>query len=966
MGKLNPKKLKVAELKVELEARNIPITKGLKKADLVTLLMSAIESEEEGAGEESMMSEEDPDASTIAENDSQTEDEASILIEPKQPEEDNMQEKLEQPEEITQEKPEETAAFTQESEKVAEEPEAINAAPEISELTEMEPPKEEEEPEHTESEIAQSKSVSQQEEQMETEPTHQEEPAVQNEPESAVIETPDEGFGSAPTGDEASQEEEPTAVVDKNDEEEQPKDSTADSIVDSEKAEESESSVQENGGKGEPQAQAEGKDHKEEKREESISSEGDQSSRKRRHDDDRQRRYEERYAPPPEEPEEEFDDTLVVFDKYNSDLNMKLHRDRLTGQPLTLEGFAYLWAGSRATYGVKAGKICYECKLAEEHSVRHLPSHEKNRHLVRLGWSLNHSSMLLGEEKLSFAYCGTAKAVTNKTSVDFGETFTEGDVIGCYLDLTGEENISFIFTKNGKSLGVAFAVEKSDFNDAAIFPHVLCKNTTVEMNFDKKETPFFPHPEGLEDYEYIATIPLDERVRGTVGPSTRKDCEVLMLCGLPGSGKTYYASKHANENPDKNYCILGTNALITRMQVTGLQGTPSRDILMQHASSCLTRLFQVACRKKRNFILDQTNVYSSAQRRKMRPFEGFHRKAIVIVPTDEEFKTRIEKRTKDEGKDIPDIAVYEMKANFAFPEVGDLFEEIIFSELDQEEASKLIEEYRKDAKQKGPPPEKRFRGNFDGTRPAGRGGWGFNDNRNMGIVRPPFRASGSGGGGGGGFGAFGGANRFGSQRGGFRDGDNNRRNYGGGGGGGNWNQSKGNWQQNRNFGGGRGGYQAGNRGGYGGNRSGTGGGGFNRNNNRQQQNRNYGNQQNRSNYNQNRNNQQSGRGGGNRNQSSYSYQHQAYQQQTAQIAAQVQRNQQNQSQQSSHNTQAYNPQSQQDYSQQWAQYYQQQQQQQQQQAAAAQQQQQATAAAAQYQNYYASYQQAYNSTAGKP
>ena len=45
----------------------------------------------------------------------------------------------------------------------------------------------------------------------------------------------------------------------------------------------------------------------------------------------------------------------------------------------------------------------------------------------------------------------------------------------------------------------------------------------------------------------------------------------------------------------------------------------------------------------------------------MRPFEGFHRKAIVIVPTDEEFKTRIEKRTKDEGKDIPDIAVYEMK-----------------------------------------------------------------------------------------------------------------------------------------------------------------------------------------------------------------------------------------------------------------------------------------------------------------
>lgn len=45
----------------------------------------------------------------------------------------------------------------------------------------------------------------------------------------------------------------------------------------------------------------------------------------------------------------------------------------------------------------------------------------------------------------------------------------------------------------------------------------------------------------------------------------------------------------------------------------------------------------------------------------MRPFEGFSSKAIVLVPTDEEFKKRIEKRTKEEGKDVPDHAVLEMK-----------------------------------------------------------------------------------------------------------------------------------------------------------------------------------------------------------------------------------------------------------------------------------------------------------------
>lgn len=47
----------------------------------------------------------------------------------------------------------------------------------------------------------------------------------------------------------------------------------------------------------------------------------------------------------------------------------------------------------------------------------------------------------------------------------------------------------------------------------------------------------------------------------------------------------------------------------------------------------------------------------------MRNFEGFIRKAVVIVPTDEEFKTRTQKQAQQEKKDVPENAVMEMKGN---------------------------------------------------------------------------------------------------------------------------------------------------------------------------------------------------------------------------------------------------------------------------------------------------------------
>ncbi|KAM4751664.1 heterogeneous nuclear ribonucleoprotein U-like protein 1, partial [Cyanocitta cristata] len=407
--------------------------------------------------------------------------------------------------------------------------------------------------------------------------------------------------------------------------------------------------------------------------------------------------------PPAEEEEEDFDDSLVAVDTYNCDLHFKVARDRYSGYPLTIEGFAYLWSGARATYGVRQGRVCYEMKVMEEISVQHLPSSEPDPHVVRVGWSLDSCSTQLGEEPFSFGYGGTGRKSSNGRFESYGEPFGESDVIACLADFEAGDEVELSFQKNGHWLGLAFRVPKASLAGRALFPHVLVKNCAVEFNFGQRPEPFWPLPAG---FTLIQHLPLGQRLRGTLGPKSKAECEILMMVGLPAAGKTTWAVKHAAANPGKKYNILGTNAIMDKMRVMGLRRQRNYagrwDVLIHQATQCLNRLIQIAARKRRNYILDQTNVYGSAQRRKMRPFEGFQRKAVVVCPTDQELRLRTVKRTDEEGKDVPDHAVLEMKANFPLPELGDFLDSVQLVQLQREEAAALVRRYNEEGLQEPP------------------------------------------------------------------------------------------------------------------------------------------------------------------------------------------------------------------------------------------------------------------------
>lgn len=221
-----------------------------------------------------------------------------------------------------------------------------------------------------------------------------------------------------------------------------------------------------------------------------------------------------------------------------------------------------------------------------------------------------------------------------------------------------------------------------------------------KMNEKKDEQEVKPDTEVSinPEYSYIAQSPFENLVLGPCRPESRNECELIFLIGLPASGKTHWVQNYVRENTHKKITILGVETLLDQMRLSGEPRKPANtkkwSRLLEQLSKSLNKLIEIAAKRRRNFIFDQTNVFQSEQKRKLRGFgEYAARRAVIVVPDKEEHERRIKEKNDAFGVEIPEQHLNVMKAHFHIPSKElNWFTQITYAELDEEKAIERVKD----------------------------------------------------------------------------------------------------------------------------------------------------------------------------------------------------------------------------------------------------------------------------------
>lgn len=148
---------------------------------------------------------------------------------------------------------------------------------------------------------------------------------------------------------------------------------------------------------------------------------------------------------------------------------------------------------------------------------------------------------------------------------------------------------------------------------------------------------------------------------------------LVMLCGVPTSGKSTYVRQHEFDKSD--YVLISTDHWIDH--VSKLLSITYDAAFSDHiawATKQMEYVLGASIFHDRNIVWDQTNLTPKTRKQKLKMIPNHYKKvAVYFEISEEESMIRNQKR---EGKIIPPNTLLSMHKSFTIPTVEEGFDEI--------------------------------------------------------------------------------------------------------------------------------------------------------------------------------------------------------------------------------------------------------------------------------------------------
>jgi predicted kinase len=151
--------------------------------------------------------------------------------------------------------------------------------------------------------------------------------------------------------------------------------------------------------------------------------------------------------------------------------------------------------------------------------------------------------------------------------------------------------------------------------------------------------------------------------------------ELIMLVGIPTSGKSTYTKKLKSMPYWENAVVLSTDNYIEEYaKRVGQTYNEVFDDVIPDATRELELQLDMAKDKGKNIIYDQTNLTIKARRNKLRKFPSFYKRIAVYFEVS--LEDALERNKHREGKFIPEIILKRMHHQFVVPTLYEHFDSI--------------------------------------------------------------------------------------------------------------------------------------------------------------------------------------------------------------------------------------------------------------------------------------------------